>query len=95
MDEPSELDFLSALGEEFSAVLCPVVGTDVDPHDAYEVFAEVLGKDFGPACLLLLSDALVAGLRVAAARWLESDAVTDDHVRAITRRALSRWPGGE
>ena len=95
MDEPSQLDFLSALGEEFSAVLRPVLGTDVDPHDAYEVFVEALGTDFGPACLLFLSDAQVDQLRTATAAWLESDAVTETHIRSIIRRTLSRWPPGE
>ena len=47
MDEQVRLDFITALGEEFCTELDPVVGSEICPQDGYEIFAKVLGKDFG------------------------------------------------
>ena len=91
MDEQERLDFLAALGEEFCTVLDPVVGSEICPHDGYEVFAKVLGKDFGPEVLELLNDSQIEQLGAFACTWLESLNITDNHMKEVVRRTLSRW----
>jgi hypothetical protein len=90
MNEQDRLDFITALGEECCTVLTPVVGMDICPQDGCEVFAKILGKDFGPDVLRLLTDSQIEQLRTFACTWLECVNITDDHLREVVRRALSR-----
>jgi hypothetical protein len=91
MDEQERLDFLAALGDVFCTVLAPVVGSEICPQDGYEVFAKVLGKDFGPEVLGLLNDSQIEQLRAFGCTWLESPNITGNHMKEVVRRTLSRW----
>jgi hypothetical protein len=91
MDEQVRLDFITALGEGFCTVLDPVVGSEICPQDGYEVFAKVLGKDFGPDVLQILTDLQIEQLRAFGCAWLECPNITGDHLREVVRRTLSRW----
>jgi hypothetical protein len=91
MDEQERLDFITTLGEEFCTVFDPVVGSEICPQDGYEVFAKVLGKDIGPDVLGLLTDSQIEQLREFACTWLECANITDNHLREVVRRTLSRW----
>jgi hypothetical protein len=91
MDERERIDFHIALGEEFCTVLDPVVGSEICPQDGYEVFAKVLGMDFGPEVLGLLNDSQVDQLRAFSRTWLESPNITANHMKEVARRTLSRW----
>jgi hypothetical protein len=91
MDEQDRLGFVTALGEEFCTVLDPVVRSELCPQDGFEVFAKVLGNDFGPDELELLTDSQIEQLRTFGCRWLECASISDDHLREVVRRTLSRW----
>lgn len=90
MKEQDRLGFLTALGEEFCSVLDPVIGSDLCPQDGYEVFAKVLGKDFGPEVLEVLTDSQIEQLRTFGSKLLERANITDDHLREVVRRTLCR-----
>ena len=91
MNEKDRLDFVGALGEEFCTVLDPVVGADLCPQDGFEVFAKVLGKDFGRDELATLTDSQVEQLRMFASTWLECPNLTNEHLREVVHCTLSRW----
>ena len=91
MNEQERLDFVTALGEEFCTVLAPVVGSEMCPQDGYEVFAKVLGTDFGPDTLQLLSDFQLNQIRTFGCTWLECVNITDNDLREVVRRTLARW----
>jgi len=84
------LAFYSALGEEFCNVLTDVVGEEICPQDGYEIFLKVLGKDFGPGALQMLTDSEIEQLRAFGCTWLECTNITGDHLREIVRRTLWR-----
>lgn len=90
MNMQDRLDLITALGEEFCTVLDPLVGSEICPQDGYEVFARVLGKDFGPDELRLLTDSQVDQLAAFAGIWLACASLNDDHLRAVVGRTLSR-----
>jgi hypothetical protein len=91
MDERRRLDFITALGDEFCIVLDPVVGSELCPQDGYEVFAKILGKDFGPDTLRLVTESQIEQLRAFGCTWFECANVTNNHMREVVRRTLSRW----
>lgn len=91
MDEQGRLDFITALGEEFCTVLDPVIGSEISPQDGYEVFAKVLGNDFGPEVLGTISDSQIEQLRAFGCTWLECENITGNHLKEVVRRTLSRW----
>lgn len=93
MDEASELDFVSALGEEFSGALSPPVPGDmIVPQDAYEVWRRVFRTEPRPDALAALTDADVERLRAACVDYFECPAVSEAHVRLAVCRTLARWP---
>lgn len=91
MDEQIRLDFITTLGREFCTVLDPVAGSELCSQDGYEIFAKVLGSDFGPEALRLVTDSQIEQLRAFACTWLECANITDDDLRQVVRRTLSRW----
>lgn len=91
MDQQQRLDFLTAFGEEFCTVFDPVVGSEICPQDGYEIFAKVLGKDFGPEVLETLNTSQIDELRAFGCTWLESPNITNNHIKDVVHRTLSRW----
>jgi hypothetical protein len=90
MTQHNRLDFITALGEEFCTILGPVVAVEISPQDGYELFAKVLGNDFGPDVLRNLPNSKVGELRAFGCTWLECADITDDHLRSVIGRTLSR-----
>jgi len=97
MDERRRVDFLAALGDEFCTALDPVVGLEICSQDGYEVFAKVLGEDFGPEALGLLNDSQIEELRAFGCTWLESPniVVTFSAVDATAKSATIRQENGD
>jgi hypothetical protein len=88
-----DLDFLSALGEEFCGALSPPVPYDhIVSHDAYEVWRRAFGADPDPAALAALGATGVERLRTACAGYFECPAVSAAAVRLAVSRTLARWP---
>ncbi len=97
MDEQTYIDFTTALGEEYCAVISPLCEHGAGPHDGYEVFGKVYGlADITPEKLhaAQVSDAQLARILDTARGWHETDQINAEHVREVLRRILRRWPPG-
>jgi hypothetical protein len=95
MDEATELDFLTALGEEICWALSPPVSEDlIVPHDGYEVWLRAFGTKPNPDALAALTEAGVEQLRASCAAYFECPAVSAAQVRLAVSRTLARWPAG-
>jgi len=93
MNEGLFLDFLGALGEEFSETLSPVVGSEnIVPQDGYELFIRVFKQDPNPQFLRSLSELQMEQLRADCERYFECAGVSAEHVREAITRTLARWP---
>lgn len=93
MSEASELDFLSALGEEFCGALSPPGPDDlITPHDGYEVWRRAFGTDPTPAALAGLTESQIEHLRAVCAGYFECPEVSNVQVRLWLSRTLTRWP---
>ena len=90
-EDRDRLVFLSTLGREFCTVLEPVVGPEMCPQDSYEVFAKVLGRDFGPDTLRQLTASQTNRLRIFACELLESTSITDNHMEEVVSNTLWHW----
>lgn len=92
MDEQGFADFLTALGEEFCAVLGPVIGWEkVVPQDAYELFLRAFGQDPSPRLLAALTASQIERLRAAWESYYETS-ISEQQVRDAIAGTLSRWP---
>jgi hypothetical protein len=67
-----------------------VVETELCPQDGYEIFAKVLGNDFGADALRLLPDSQVKALGLVARKWLECETICDTHLQQVIHRTLHR-----
>lgn len=90
-DDEQHLDFLSALGDEFSEALRPVA-SGIVPQDGYEVWLRAFEREPSPGLLAAMTDARLEQLRAAAEDYLECRGVTVEHVRTFVSRTLARWP---
>jgi hypothetical protein len=91
VDEVSELDFLSALGQEFCWALSPPVPNDlIVPHDGTR-FGYVHSRP-NPHALASLTDAGLEELRAVCAGYFECPTVSAAQVRLAISRTLARWP---
>jgi hypothetical protein len=88
-----DLDFLTALGEEFCEALSPPVPDDmIVPQDGYEVWRRAFGADPTPAALFALDAVGVERLQAECVRYFECLAVSTSAVRTAVSRTLARWP---
>jgi hypothetical protein len=88
-----DLDFLSALGEEFCESLSPPVpGNLIVPQDGYEVWLKAFGTDPSPAALAALTNDATERLRMACVEYFECPTVSVSQLRAAVARTLVRWP---
>jgi hypothetical protein len=92
MSEEEFLDFLSALGEEFSETLSPVVGSEnIVPQDGYELFIRVFKQAPNPHFLGALSESQMEQLRADCEKYFECAGVSVEHIREAITRTLARW----
>lgn len=87
-------DLLTTLGREFAAALADA-SDEVSGQDAYEVFSDVLGPDFGLQALRELSAAQVEALRLATERHLELDHVGAEMIKETVSRTVWHWSEGD
>lgn len=91
-----DLDFLSALGDEFCEALSPPVQDDmITPQDAREVWLLAFGAEPLPAALAALDADGAERLRAACAEYFECAAVSAESIRLAVSRTLSRWPASD
>ncbi len=89
-----DLDFISALGEEFCEALSPSIPEDsIVPMDALGIWrAAFPGVAPTPRTLAALTTSQVALLREAAARYFETPTLTIDQIQSAIARTQARWP---
>jgi hypothetical protein len=93
VDETSNLNFLTALGQEFCWALSPPVPDDlIVPQDGYEVWRRAFGADPSPAALAALTESQLEQLRAVCAGYFECPAVSAAQVQLAISRTLARWP---
>jgi hypothetical protein len=86
-------DFVSALGEEFTGAMCPLVeGGLIVPQDGYEVWRRAFNADPSPVALASLTAPAVEHLRAVCAGYCECPDVSTEHVSRWISRTLVRWP---
>jgi len=96
-DKPKEpdIDFLSALGEEYCGIIGAAVGLEVVPQDGYEIFMRAFGTDGLTPERLHSAQASMRDLimlRDAANSYHECSGISTGHIQDILRRVLWRWP---
>ena len=85
-------DFIVTLGREFATRMNPVAGSDwLGAADVHEIFDDLLGEPLGPERLRQLRQDEVQALAVAFNAFLESEAVTEAHVRDAIAQTLWHW----
>jgi hypothetical protein len=95
VDEQTEHEFLTAMGESFGESISPPVPFDsVSAHECYNAVWSVLGEDVTPTMLARLSDSQVSALADGMGVYFESDPPTVDQVKLAIDGTLHRWPVG-
>lgn len=90
------LGFLTTLGRELDHALVEL-DLEFPPsgQDAFEIYREGLGEEPTVHVLRAMSSPQISRVRAACAHILESDDVTDAHIRTAVERTLDHWDRGE
>ncbi len=92
MIDSTQLEFLTAWGEEFAGSLGFVSGLEhVSQHDGGEAFRDAFKTDPTPALLASLSGKQLEQLRAAAQKRLET-LVPLERIRDAVARTVARYP---
>ena len=87
------LDFVSAICEEFSRAIDSVVPPEfLTPQDCWDPVIEVFGKDFDSRTLVGITDEQIRQLQAAFAKWFECEGITELQMRSAISAVLRRWP---
>jgi hypothetical protein len=88
-----DIDFLTALGEEFCEALSPSVPDDlIVPNDGYEIWQRTFGTDPNPVQLQNLSMSQLEQLRSICAEYFECPEISTEAIQLAVSRTLARWP---
>jgi hypothetical protein len=93
MYEQTFLNFLTALGEEFTWALSPPVDPDlIVPHDGYEAWLRAFKTQPSPTALAALTAPEFEHLTAVCAAYCECPTVSTEQVGLWINRTLDRWP---
>ena len=95
VDEHTEHEFLTAMGESFGESISPPVPFDsASAHECYNAVWSVLGENVTPTTLARLSDSQVSALADGIGTYFESDPPSVEQIKRAIARTLHRWPVG-
>jgi hypothetical protein len=88
-------DFLSAMGEEFGALVSPPVPfLEASHQQCCEAIWLALGEGVTPSVLAVLTQPQLEQLAVAFGRWFECSPPPVMQITEAVARTLHRWPPG-
>jgi len=93
VNKPMNLDFVSALCEEFAQAISSVMPPDsFTPQECWDPVTKVFGNDFDSRTLAKATGRQISDLRAAFAQFLECEDITEAHMRLALAAVLRRWP---